>query len=229
MTEIGKMTREELQAGIERLRARMERLKAAALANQEHKKATNGHTYPLLVPPRINGGARFKLPDGMTVNAVVDEIIRLQNENHMSLEEIAPKLKLAVQTIRKLRNIVMLVRRDDLTSEESALVQKAINDVNITRRIAKPWREIENIAFRVWGKEDTKKLNPMKRRARKRFEQFENAISFLANTAESAATIKIPADIAIARAQAAVARLEAARKSLEKLKIRIRKEVQREF
>lgn len=233
-SEIARMTREELQAGIARLRDRMERLglkkelTEKLLAKQKGEN-TNGHSYPLV---RLNGGARFTLPEGKSVDAIVDDIIRLQNEHHLSLEDIAPRFQLALHTVRKLRNIILLARRDDLTPEEFTKVQEAVNQLNLTRRVAKPWKAVEPIALRVWGKRaDTKKLNPVKRRSNpnKRWEQFENAISFLANSAESAVTIDIPRDIALSRAHTAITRLESARKSLEKLKTRIRREVQREY
>ena len=161
-------------------------------------------------------GCRADVPDGKTISGLVSEGLELERQG-VEREDVPKKIGLTKWTYSKARDLVLLSRRDDLNAKDVAIVERALQEVDETRRVQVPWQQVRPIVERVWGKSGNRHTSD-KRRSR----QFDNAISFVANACDSAVDIQIP-HITEARADSAVKRLTEAQDALQQLKKRIRK------
>jgi hypothetical protein len=160
-------------------------------------------------------GYRIQVPDGMTVSDLARKGIAILAEQQVAVARVAKQIGLSLQTFCAVRDIVLLSQRNDLSAKDAQTVRLALQEVDETRRVAKPYERVKPIAQRIWGS----KGNRLKT-AERRIEQFEAAVNLVLGTTESAMSIVIPYITPI-QAEAAIHKLSEAENALRKLKARI--------
>lgn len=148
------------------------------------------------------GGQKMDIPEDMSVvDYVRNELSDTRkSEGHM-----------------RIRKIVELLDRNDLTEEDRSVVRSAVELLEETRRSAVPYEMIEPIANRIWG-EGRHKTNKSEQR---RIEAFEKAIGIISAAAYSSPKIEIPY-LSAERASEVVEELTLAIQNLSKLRSRIK-------
>jgi hypothetical protein len=164
--------------------------------------------------PDVRQGCRIVVPNGTTLSEMTRRGVKLQ-ERGLSVDEVVKKVGLSYNTYVVIRDVVLLSEYDGLDKKDAEIVVQALRDIDEFHQVQRAREMIEPIARRVWGTRG-QRLRSDKRRS----EQFDNAITFLASTCENAEDIVIPY-INQAKAEAAVQQLSAAEGSLRKLKKRI--------
>src|SRR6516164_5043494 len=157
--------------------------------------------------PRVKGigGARIHVPDGLTVVEYIQKGIDLQHQGKL-VADIVKELGIGNDTYNRCRNIILLSQREDLNPKDVAIIAEAINELETYRQVQKPWQKVKSIADRV----DMKK-------GEHRSKQFDNAISYLVHTCETAENVEIP-HISYTQAEEAVRLLFLAEASLSKIR-----------
>ena len=89
--------------------------------------------------------------------------------------------------------MVLLSECDDLGQKDAATVQQALQEVEATRMVGGPYEGIRPIALRVWGKKGMRVASSKRRVTadKRRSQQFDDAISFVAHTCISVEDIEI--------------------------------------
>lgn len=168
-------------------------------------------------------GCRIIVPKGSSVSALARRGMALQRDGK-NVDAVLEQIGLSRQTYTQVRDMILLAERDDLSEKDVAVVRAALHQIDERRQLGQTWPKVKPIAERVWGKNGTRL--PTRRQVvasdKRRSKQFDNAISFIANTCDSVLGIEIPS-LAMAQASAAVVRLSEAQQALQKLKARIRK------
>lgn len=164
----------------------------------------------------VSARAFIAVPAGETLTNVVRRALLLQQDRGLTTDDAAKHARIGTHTYARIRDVILLSERDDLKPAEVTKVKQALTAIDETQQIARPYELVKPIVRRVFGA----RLNRIKG-PKIRDGKFENAITFLANTCESAVGIAIP-PLNHARAAAAVEQLKAAVKSLHKLETRIK-------
>jgi hypothetical protein len=185
-------------------------------------KTGTRHAVAVVASKAVNG-CRIVVPKGSSLSALARKGMALQRDG-AAVETVLEQIGLSRQAYTQVRDMILLAERDDLSEKDIAVAKQALREVDETRQIGRSWQTVKPIAERVWGKNGTRL--PTKSQVvasdKRRSRQFDNAISFIANTCDSVLGIEIPS-LAMAQAAAAVIRLNEAQQALQKLKARIRK------
>lgn len=132
------------------------------------------------------GGKRIPELLGKTVADLCREAMRLEEEGN-STKDAASLVGMSALSFRQAKAIVRLSDRDDLATEEAALVQQSLDEMNATRRTGLPHRRIAALAEKVWGR-----LPKDQRTSDRRVAAFQHAMTILADACTTAVDVEIP-------------------------------------
>lgn len=192
-------------------------------AGRPQGKTANGETVKSKTAKPTVGTVGFKItvPDGYSLlSEAATAGMKIEGDGgkgNGKRTEAIEKSGLSLKTYRIVRDIVLLTKRDDLSPKDTAIVKKALKDLDATRRITEPWERVQPIAERVWGKKGNRSKTD-----KKRLEHFDNTISSILSFCESAAGIVIP--YITTQANGAIKKLDKAKAALGNLQKRIQEE-----
>lgn len=105
----------------------------------------------------------------------------------MNIRDIAAKIGLNVASYAEARDIIVLSRRDDITTEDAALVKAAMDDFKAGNYPVKYWyRQIKPIVQKIWGAGARHRVTV---RTNKYGQKFLRAVTIIQGTCEAAAMI----------------------------------------
>ena len=167
---------------------------------------------------RAPAGARTAVPSGYTsLGEAIAAGIEYERNHHLPPIQAAIKIGLAAQTYARMRDVVLLNQRTDLSLDDAKTVASAFRDLETNRQAMRPFKATKAIALKIWGQ----KGNRFKSEA-KRLDAFLSSISMVRTVCASASEINIPHVSEDCR-QNARADLSEAIAALENLVRRIRK------
>lgn len=159
-------------------------------------------------------GPKISCPKGVTLEQLTRQGLDLEN-NGMTPELAAKNIGASLRTYRAMREMVMLVDREDLSTAEAKLAKEAVQTLNETRQL-QGYESVKPIIYRIWGGGKESKNS---RTETKRKEEFEHAINAI--TYPTLASIDIPqltkdkAEMIVEELEDSIQRI---RKLIEKIK-----------
>lgn len=96
-------------------------------------------------------GAQIAVPEGVSV----EQLVRggVAREGGQPVGAIAKSLGLGVSAYRKIRYVVLLVDREDLSEADLALARRAMAEINRTRQYGKACKTVAGLVRRIYGEE----------------------------------------------------------------------------
>lgn len=162
-------------------------------------------------------GARINVPHGFTAEDLCRKGMALEADG-VPPDQVSVELGVGVHTYRKMRDIVLLSDRPDLSSKDAATADRALRILNGTDQLSQAWPLVEPIVARIWG--NGAKGSTRENVERLRNERFEHAFGLLLQACETVAAFDIPY-LSEARVGEACAQLDTATRNLAALKRRI--------
>ena len=180
------------------------------------------------VPPEQRGknkpkasayrGPRIALPEGMTLEDLARNGLRLQAEGK-NADEIRKALGVGNSTWIAMRNVVLIADREDLSERERKIAQTALAEMNATGQTAAAHEMVAPIVRRIWGDSDSRRTKP-DRAEELRVEAFERAYGVIVHACMGASLIEVP-HLSKERATELAAELQNAIGSVRALRQRI--------
>ena len=96
-------------------------------------------------------GSQIAVPEGVSV----EQLVRggVAREGGQPVGAIAKSLGLGVSAYRKIRYVVLLVDREDLSEADLALARRAMAEINRTRQYGKACKTVAGLVRRIYGEE----------------------------------------------------------------------------
>lgn len=180
------------------------------------------------VPPEQRGknkpkasayrGPRIALPEGMTLEDLARNGLRLQAEGK-NADEIRKALGVGNSTWIAMRNVVLIADREDLSERERKIAKTALAEMNATGQTAAAHEMVAPIVRRIWGDSDSRRTKP-DRAEELRVEAFERAYGVIVHACMGASLIEVP-HLSKERATELAAELQNAIGSVRALRQRI--------
>jgi len=155
-------------------------------------------------------GSRLSVPKGYTPEEYARKGIELEEKEGFPTEVVANKLGLSGEGYRKMRAIVQIYDRNDLTNTDRIVANKALKVMNETYQVRKIYETVVPIAKRIWGTRRNKRRNV----ANQRTASFEKQIDIIGHVC--AVNIEVP-QISISQVKFALETLEESVSNLNKL------------
>lgn len=137
---------------------------------------------------KYDGRPRINIPDGMTAEQLVLRGLEME-EAGTTIEEICRQFKVYGPNYRKMRDIVLLSKRNDLSPEAAATVADALKIMNETRRVSQVYDDIAPIVEQVWGGNSFHRNEKV---IAQRREQFRAAITHVSEVCDMAKETELP-------------------------------------
>lgn len=102
-------------------------------------------------------GLPIKVPANYTPEGYTRKGLDLENDG-LEIAEVAKQLKICDSSYRKMREIVLIADRKDLSPKDRTAADAALKSLNLYGQ-AKAHQAIEPIAIRVWGKSQKRRKN----------------------------------------------------------------------
>lgn len=134
-------------------------------------------------------GARINLPAGVSAEDHCRRGLDLASGG-MSSTNIAAELKVSPDTYSKMRDIVLLRDRQDLSADDSQIVADAVEEMNETQTVQRPYEKIKHIADRVWG--ENKKGGTREQAEARRLQSFEDGLSVITQACSCGENMDVP-------------------------------------
>lgn len=183
-----------------------------ATPEEESEATLEGRAAPP-EPLQARSGPRISIPEGMTAEQLCRRGMQIEADG-ANTEEAARQLGIGINTYRRMRDIVLLADKPELSGRDRATVDAALAMLNRSEQIGDAWALAQPVAERVWGAgRDT-----MQRQAREaqRVDRFEHALGIVLQSCAAAAELDLPY-LPVDRFRRAVADLRMARRSLLEL------------
>lgn len=145
---------------------------------------------PLETDGSLRSGTRLAVPEGMTAEQACRKVMGLENKG-VDAETAAKEIGLAITSYRKLRDIVALSDRTDLSEKDQASVKRALDDMNKRQQIQQPYQLVTDLVCRIWGPSKNRSQSREKDE-RRRIEGFEKAYFVVVQTCAATEKISIP-------------------------------------
>lgn len=129
---------------------------------------------------------QIQVPEGKTPEQVTREGIALERQG--SSDKAAKAIGVRPETYSRMRDIVLLADRDDLSEDHAEIASTALKALNETRRVVAPYELIAPIAKRVWGEERKSRTKA----EAQRLEQFDYAMKILEAACTESASLEVP-------------------------------------
>ena len=168
-----------------------------------HRKAKTNGAGP-------GAGPNIKMPSNVLPSVYFRDAVKRTEP----LQIVAKDIGVDDGTLRRVRSILLLAERTDLSDDDLATVKEAVALLDANRKITAPYNMVKQIADRVWGNAGGRKN--LQEREKQRLEHFEDAIHYLEGTCERASEIIAVPHLDRAKANDTVDRLKAARANLNK-------------
>lgn len=207
-------TQEEVQA-VERGEAAV-----SSVANKIRKRAPPNGKDNSSHKPASENGSRVNVPEGLTLEQLCRQGLELEAKGSFS-ESVAAKLGIARATYSKMRDIVTLADRSELRPADRTIAQRALAEMNKTRRVVKAWEIIEPLTARLWGH----RRGPRTNLEAMRLSQFDRALGAILQACSMAAEVEVPY-LKTERAKEVFQELSEAEKSVRDFKNRIKEQCQ---
>ena len=135
-------------------------------------------------------GGRITVPDGKTPEIMCREGMAAE-EAGLSSEEAAKEIGVAVAIFRKMKDIILLADRPDLSDSERCCVVDVLADMNAWRQVGPNHVKVSSIADSVWGTGEKGGATRAQIEAR-RLAVFDRASGAIVDACMLADTIEIP-------------------------------------
>jgi hypothetical protein len=166
---------------------------------------------------KSNPGPRINIPAGLSAEELARKGLQMEADG-VPPDLVASERAIGRHTYRKMRDILFLADRDDLSENDTKTVDRALRIMNATDQVADAWPLVEPIATKVWG--TNVKGHSRGRVERNRITQFEHGFGMTLQACETAAGFDVPY-LSEQRVRQALDQLEIAVKNLAVLKRRI--------
>jgi hypothetical protein len=166
---------------------------------------------------KSNPGPRINIPAGLSAEELARKGLQMEADG-VPPDLVANELGIGRNTYRKMRDIVILADRDDLSEKDSQTVDRALRIMNATDQVADAWPLIEPIVTKVWG--GNSRGHSRGRVESNRITQFEHGFGMTLQACQTAADFDVPY-LSEDRVRQALAQLDLAVKNLAVLKRRI--------
>jgi hypothetical protein len=208
------------KASVWRIRARMEAAGEITAVPQEERVGVRGDLRKRPFIPDGLAGPRIKVPDGMTLVALIHSGIKIEEEGKTA-EDAAYLVGVGIASYRQAKQIVMLSEQANLTAQERKITTAAIELMARERRTREAYEMVREIAGRMWGKG----TNPhTKKTAQKIVEDFMNAISVILVACEKGKELAIP-QLSAEDAIAVILQLKEAAQALKQLRSNLNRRI----
>ncbi len=157
-----------------------------------------------------NTGSRIGIPKGYTPEEYARYGIELEEKDGLPTEVVASKLGVSGEAYRKMRAIVQIYDRKDLTTPDRTLANQALKVMNETYQVRKIYETVVPIANRIWGTNRNKRRNA----ATNRTASFEKQMDIIGHVC--AVTIEVP-QLNMSQVKFALETLEESVSNLNKL------------
>ena len=178
--------------------------RAVAVAAKEHKQQRRWH---------------MTLPDGMTPEQAARQALEFERRNPgVSAERAAKEIGLDKNNYTKLRDIILLADRTDLSADDRKDVKAAIADINGSHRVSPAHDALAPIIERIWGGTKARRTD---KNAAKRVEAFLTSIDVAVYACLGIGEVDIP-HISPEQAKKAISDIREAKRNLTRFEDRLR-------
>ena len=187
------------------------------------QEAVEAGKVPLRAAERIvrhHRATRLKLPDGMSPEQVVRKGLAIEAADGASAEEVGTALKVNPHDYRRMRDIVLLSDRPDLLPADGKTVRAALDELNTTSQIVRPYEMVKDLVLKVWGPKRSPRTD---KRSQKRVEMFYRAMDVVVHACSGVADGDIPY-LSQEKREEMVKDIRKARKDLTRLEGRLLQE-----
>lgn len=128
-------------------------------------------------------------PEGISLTDHCRKGVELERTKGMPAPEAAASLGVGYQSYTKIKNVLALSDRQDLSDQDRSAVNDIIHQINRTRNIRRYYNRVKPIIERVWG---VKRISKTGKAADRRIDAFKNAISIVDHACQKAMNLKPP-------------------------------------
>lgn len=132
------------------------------------------------------GGPQVNIPEGFTAENYIRKGLKLEEEG-VEPASVCRQLKIADNSYRKMREIVMIADREDLSPADRKLANQALYTMNTDKRLH-GHDLIVPIINRVWGSNGKSRKNKVT--SQNRYDEFEKKIDIISHVCAS--DVEIP-------------------------------------
>jgi hypothetical protein len=140
--------------------------------------------------PRRSAGVRIKLPPGFDSLEAVGRRVAELSKLGVGLEEMAKDYHINDQTLSKIRDVVAIADRNDLSAGETETAKAAVALLNDRGQAAPAYQMIEPIAKRLWGQ--SRRRTGTDELEAERVRKFDRAYTSIVTTCSVAENLEIP-------------------------------------
>lgn len=162
------------------------------------------------------GRSTINIPEGVTA----EQLCRQMMADGGTVKDAAQKYGIGHIAFGRMRAIVSLADHGGLSGRDTLVVERALVELNETKRMWGPWALVEPIAEKMWGQ--ARRSGPdLDEIAQRRLTKFDYAFGILMQACEDGAALEIPY-LSEARAKEATDQLSAAIAQLRTLQKHIK-------
>src|SRR5262249_42420801 len=123
------------------------------VANGRARAVANGGARAIAAAPaKVRSNHKIQLPPGATPEKITRSGLEMEDgQERPNTAEIARTLGIADGSYRKMRAIVLLADRPDLSPTDAKVARNALRTLNETCSALQPYEAISHIAEKCWG------------------------------------------------------------------------------